>query len=377
MPIRKIFITISIFAIVLPGLAFSQTGTEVAEKPLKIYDAQKFDNQSRQAGLIATYGQSGFDQCFSCAEYDLTNPFGYSACLREAAACLSGSELNNNSCPVGKIRSAGACVNYEEGCRVEYGEHSIATGAVDDSGKVVCECAEGYSWNGLKTKCIESCPDGMLYYSTYKQANGEFLYGRCQTPDDACQSEYGDYSQSAGESESGDYLCRCQDGYIWDNDTCIENVTVLGIESGEFLPDAYETTVFAERALVVNADGRLAQRLRGMILLQVENNGEAWYVNPDDQNKYFLSSPSRAFALMQKLGLGATHAFLTEYTTYPDFVSGKILIDVDDSGKAYYIYPGDKHAYYLGKPSDAFSVMRNLGLGITNENIRKIEVGEL
>ena len=32
--------------------------------------------------------------------------------------------------------------------------------------------------------------------------------------------------------------------------------------------------------------------------------------------------------------------------------------------------------YYLGKPADAFSVMRNLGLGITNDNVRKIGIGE-
>lgn len=80
---------------------------------------------------------------------------------------------------------------------------------------------------------------------------------------------------------------------------------------------------------------------------------------------------------MRKLGLGATHEFITSHTTYPDNVLGKILLDVEDSGKAYYIYPKDKKAYYLGRPADAFNVMRELGLGITNDDIRKIDVGEV
>ncbi len=51
-------------------------------------------------------------------------------------------------------------------------------------------------------------------------------------------------------------------------------------------------------------------------------------------------------------------------------------MDVDDHGKAYYINPKDKKAYYLGRPVDALAVMKNLGLGISNYNIRKIEIGE-
>jgi hypothetical protein len=33
--------------------------------------------------------------------------------------------------------------------------------------------------------------------------------------------------------------------------------------------------------------------------------------------------------------------------------------------------------HYLGRPADAFHVMKNLGLGISNNDIRKIEVGEI
>lgn len=131
--------------------------------------------------------------------------------------------------------------------------------------------------------------------------------------------------------------------------------------------------VFAQPTL---AQENLSQNLSGRILLQVESHGEAWYVYPDDNKKYYLGRPKDAFGLMKNLGLGATHQFISSYTIYPDYVLGKILIDVDDHGKAYYIYPIDRKAYYLGKPADAFTIMRELSLGITNENINKITIGE-
>ncbi len=52
------------------------------------------------------------------------------------------------------------------------------------------------------------------------------------------------------------------------------------------------------------------------------------------------------------------------------------MLDVEKKGEAYYVNPKDLKRYFLNKPSDAFQVMRNLGLGITNTDIRKIEVGE-
>ena len=55
---------------------------------------------------------------------------------------------------------------------------------------------------------------------------------------------------------------------------------------------------------------------------------------------------------------------------------GKILLQVESHGEAWYINPNDGRRYFLGRPADAFSVMKNLGLGITNENIGKIESGE-
>lgn len=143
-----------------------------------------------------------------------------------------------------------------------------------------------------------------------------------------------------------------------------------------------------EKALVTTVDKKLADQLSGQILLQVENKGEAWYVNPTDQQKYYLGRPADAFELMRKLGLGITNADLAKIPTSDDSTTkwdsklvnrlkGKILLQVESKGEAWYINPKDGKRYYLGSPSDAFAVMKKLGLGITNTNLRKIGVGDL
>lgn len=48
-------------------------------------------------------------------------------------------------------------------------------------------------------------------------------------------------------------------------------------------------------------DNNLTKRLAGKFLLQVENNGEAWYVNPADMKRYYLGKPNDAFSLFASI----------------------------------------------------------------------------
>lgn len=121
----------------------------------------------------------------------------------------------------------------------------------------------------------------------------------------------------------------------------------------------------------------ISKRTNGYILLQVEKNGEAWYVNPTDSRRYYLGSPAKAFEIMKKLSLGAQHNFIAENIIFPAKVSGRILLDVEKNGEAYYIYPKNLKKYFLGRPNDAFNVMRNLGLGISNDDLAKIPTGNI
>jgi hypothetical protein len=56
-----------------------------------------------------------------------------------------------------------------------------------------------------------------------------------------------------------------------------------------------------------SAESNLSQRLSGRIILQVEAHGEAWYINPTDKARYYLGRPADAFAIMKKLALGVKH----------------------------------------------------------------------
>lgn len=174
--------------------------------------------------------------------------------------------------------------------------------------------------------------------------------------------------------------------------------------------------------------------LSGRILLQVEQGGEAWYVDPENRKRHFMGRPADAFKLMQNLGVGITtekldrvpigdlddlagedsdedglpDTFEEAVSTDPDDSDtdgdghtdkteiehgydplekegrlpldkdfarkqqGKIFLQVEDRGQAWYINPEDNRRYFLGRPADAFRIMRESGLGITDRNLEKI-----
>ena len=118
----------------------------------------------------------------------------------------------------------------------------------------------------------------------------------------------------------------------------------------------------------------LAVKLSGKILLQVEAKGEAYYVNPADYKRYYLGRPQDAFNLMRSLGLGVSNTDINNFLKNGarSNLSGRILLQVQDKGQAYYVNPSNLKLYYLGRPTDAFSVMRSLGLGISNINLNQI-----
>ncbi len=126
----------------------------------------------------------------------------------------------------------------------------------------------------------------------------------------------------------------------------------------------------------------LAQKLSGKILLNVEKDGEAWYVYPEDNKRYFLGRPADAFEIMRELGLGINEVDFQKIAqagmdvdgdlALAKKLSGKIVIQVEKNGEAWYVNPDDLKKYYLGRPADAFEIMRKLSLGITRENLALI-----
>lgn len=179
----------------------------------------------------------------------------------------------------------------------------------------------------------------------------------------------------------------------------------------------------------------VAERMKGSILLQVESKGEAWYVNPSDNKRYSLGKPAEAYELMRQKGVGITNNDLKKipvailpvtgsdqdgdklsdmietalgtnpaasdtdgdnYSDYTEVTSnnnptgsgrmgintafsskqkGKILLQVEGRGEAWYVNPKNSKRYFLGRADDAFNVMRQLGIGITNSNLNSIPAG--
>jgi hypothetical protein len=126
-------------------------------------------------------------------------------------------------------------------------------------------------------------------------------------------------------------------------------------------------------------DSILSAKLKGKILLQVESHGEAWYVNPKDAKKYYMADGNKAYNIMRNFGVGITNKDLEKVKTNKIFAksnSGKIFLQVEAKGEAYYIdFNGAAH--YLKDGTAAYEVMRSLGLGITNNDLNKIPAGNL
>ncbi|NUM25579.1 MAG: hypothetical protein HUU49_03040 [Candidatus Buchananbacteria bacterium] len=207
-------------------------------------------------------------------------------------------------------------------------------------------------------------------------------------------------------------------------------------------PQASSTLDFVEqeRRLVGAIDTNLAADLAGRILLQVESRGEAWYVAPGEKKKFYLKNGNDAYAALRSFGLGITTADLAKIPLglesraiisdqdadglddtleevlgtsrtdadsdddgFTDAVEiknnfnplsksteknqadislvnrlrGRILLQVESRGEAWYVNPADGKRYYMKDGVQAYQMMKFLSLGVTNENLRRIEVGIL
>lgn len=181
----------------------------------------------------------------------------------------------------------------------------------------------------------------------------------------------------------------------------------------------------------------LAKRLSGRILLKVEGKGEAYYINPQNFKKYYLANGEKAYGVMRFLGVGITDENLKKipvaterlsgldsdkdglpdnletaigtdpfkedtngngFSDYTEVLNGynpigsgkikhdlnfakknagKIFLQVENNGEAWYVNPVDNKRYYLADGEVAYTIMRYLSLGATNTNIDSIEEEDL
>jgi len=130
--------------------------------------------------------------------------------------------------------------------------------------------------------------------------------------------------------------------------------------------------------VMASYEDNLSSLLSGKILLDVSNNGEAWYVYPGDFHRYYLGTPNDAYDIMRNLSLGISNDnFFKIVTSTPDRFKGLILLKPEDAGKAYYVNPFDKSLVYMASASDAWSIMRQFSLGISAKDLQTIPIGKI
>ena len=220
-----------------------------------------------------------------------------------------------------------------------------------------CQCESGYEMNITKDKCI--------------------------THDQGCKNDYGLHAFTQKDSDG--YRCYCESGYSFDsNKQCAaDNKSTSFISSSSVIKDLLNPVVQSaiqnnvverEKEFESGYDKNFVAKVRGKIFLQVESVGEAWYINPKDEKKYYLKNGDEALKIMKSAGIGISNKDLDKMKKDKVFAlknKGKIFLQVEDFGQAFYVdFNGDLN--YLENGQSAYEFMRKNGVGITNKDIRKI-----
>jgi len=137
--------------------------------------------------------------------------------------------------------------------------------------------------------------------------------------------------------------------------------------------------LFTTRKQITNPDKALSNKLRGKLLLDVEDKGRIWYINPGDSQKYEITF-GNAMSLFKRFSLGISNKNLSEIseiksTILGNKLKGKLLLQVEDRGRIWYIdQSGLKHEVTWTNLMDLF---RRLSLGIDKNNLDKIQNGNI
>lgn len=216
----------------------------------------------------------------------------------------------------------------------------------------------------------------------------------------------------------------------------LENFSLkYNAENKNISDNKVEMEVKSETKNVINIiNQKLHSKLKGKIMIKVEDLGKAYYINPSSESMYYLGRPDDAFQVMREQGVGINNIDLEKipvavnnmsgvdtdgdglsdmfedaigtdknkidsdgdgfndkseldagyspklkmvkinYDTYfSEKQKGKIFLQVEGKGEAWYINPSDGKRYFLGRPGDAYNVMRNLGLGISNVDFDSLQ----
>jgi len=168
------------------------------------------------------------------------------------------------------------------------------------------------------------------------------------------------------------------EGWVWNSFVSVSE-DPLTYFYGEHYFDESTSDVSQPEPYSAPTSGSLLERTKGRILLQVEQHGEAWYVHPDDNKRYYMKDGPTAYEMMRAFGLGITNADLERaFNGDPTLLArlkGRIVLQVEEHGEAYYFHP-EHGAQYLKDGEAAYEIMREYSLGITDNDLAQITSSE-
>ena len=133
---------------------------------------------------------------------------------------------------------------------------------------------------------------------------------------------------------------------------------------------------------VARIDMDLSNRLKGKLLLQVNQGGRIWYVNPDDSKRFEITF-ANVLPLFENFALGITDSNLKDIPKHDedrssalgDGLKGKLLLQVEQGGRIWYVdFDGKRWEVTWNNLMELFE---SLALGIADEDLFKINAGEL
>ncbi len=205
-------------------------------------------------------------------------------------------------------------------------------------------------------------------------------------------------------------------------------ISVGNVDTNIKIVENINTVSNVNTQLIMIKNQVMHNRLKGKIMLKVEDSGKAYYIHPQNKTMHYLGRPADAFSVMREQGVGITSDNLNKIPValgslsgidsdgdglsdmledaigtdknkkdsdgdgyddkselggdfnpkgsgslsydlnFSNNQKGKIFLQIEGKGEAWYVNPGDGKRYFLGRPADAFGVMRNLGLGISNSD---------
>ncbi|MBI1908524.1 trypsin-like peptidase domain-containing protein, partial [Candidatus Uhrbacteria bacterium] len=344
-----------------------------------------------------------FDYVFMDAYNDDGTPYEFDSYA--VAAKADSMVLSEDIVLMGFPASAGSTVTVTEGTiSGYYGTNWIKTDAIADSGS-----SGGGAFDvagnlfGIPTAVVEGDYNSYTYiqninaifedafgediavrdYGTlYETENIFCLYDVCYqyAPDENTWAENLEVDEDVVDDDAEALIDEVED------DTEVEATEDEAAADDELVYTVPDHAVYAEASY----DAAMQSRVKGYILLQVQQHGEAWYVHTQDGLRYYMRDGAIAYQMMRTFGLGITDADLEAIpavdtveemrtatsvcstNSLANRVKGQILLQVQQHGEAWYVHPDTCRRVYMKDGDVAYSTMRYLSLGITDGDLAKL-----